>query len=49
MKLHTNPKLLDKAKRKTEIEPSGSNLLMFIAFIFIFLLPTINAIIHHNF
>lgn len=49
MKLHTNPKLLDKVKRQTEIEPSGTNIIMFVAFIFIFLIPTINAIIKLNF
>ncbi len=49
MKLHTNPNLLDKVKRQTDIEPSGSNILMLVAFIFIFLLPTINAIIELNF
>jgi len=49
MKLYTNPKLLDKVKRQTEIEPSGTNVVMFISFVFIFLLPTINAIIKLNF
>ncbi len=49
MKYKTNPKLLDKVKRQTEIEPSGTNVIMFVGFIFIFLLPTINAIIKLNF
>ena len=49
MKLHTNPNLLDKVKRKTEVEPSGTNVVMCIAFVFIFLIPTINAIIKLNF
>ncbi len=49
MKYTTNPKLLDKVKRQTDVEPSGTNIIMFVAFIFIFLLPTINAIIKLNF
>ena len=49
MKYTTNPKLLDKVKRQTDIEPSGTNIIMFVAFIFIFLIPTINAVIKLNF
>lgn len=47
MKLYTNPKHLDKAKETKKV--SLQDIIIFLSFTLIFVLPTINLIIQKHF
>jgi len=47
MKLYTNPKHLDKPKQSKKV--NTNDVILLLAFTFIFVLPTINLIIEKHF